>query len=196
MLREALGLSLLMAVLRRGGLRRVSTLSLRFWPLVIFAALLQGILSFTGANLGEGAALFALVLSYLVMLFVLYENRDNFSLRVAAFGIALNFAVIVSNGGMPVSLRLLGEIHGEKSVRLLQQGTPDFLHVPLRDNSRLQALSDVIPLRPPYPLPNIISIGDIVLSLGVFSYLERGSRYRGRRVRAKCASRLRVQQLG
>lgn len=190
LLREALGLSLLIAGLRRGGLRRISHLSFRLWPLVILAALLQALLPFTGANLGEGAALFALVLSYLLILFALYENRDSFWLRVAALGVALNFAAIVSNGGMPVSLRPLGEIHGRKSVREFQQGSRDFVHVPLANNSRLRGLSDIIPLRPPYPLPNIISIGDVILSVGVFCYLERGSRYSGRRVRSRRRSRV------
>lgn len=185
MLREALGLSLLVALLRRGGLRRISQLEFSFWPLVLFAALLQGLLPFTGTNLGRATALVTLILSYLFILFALYENRDNFSLRLAALGVALNFVVILANGGMPVSPELLGEIHGEKSVSVLEEGARDFVHVPLTQRSRLQAFSDVIPLKPPYPLPNLISIGDVLLSLGVFLYLERASKYRGRRAKAK-----------
>ncbi len=181
MLREALGLSLLFALLRRGGLRRLSQLEFSFWPLVLFAALLQVLLPFIGTNLGRTTALVVLVLSYVAVLFVLYQNRDNIYLRLAALGIALNFLVILANGGMPVSLELLGELYGEKAVSLLKQGATDFMHIPLTSRTRLWFLSDIVPLRPPYPLRNIISVGDILLSLGVFLYLERASKYKGKR---------------
>lgn len=117
------------------------------------------------------------VLSKLLMLAVLARNAvvDGFSLpawMVIFVGIGLNTLAIVANGGhMPQSPEAAAAVWGADYVRgdtysgRLENVTwmgPD---------SRLPWLCDILPLPRWLPQPNVLSIGDVLLALGVGGWI-------------------------
>ena len=66
-----------------------------------------------------------------------------------------------------------------KAASVLDPGYIDALknglyakHAVLTNSTRLGFLGDVIPLTKPYPKTQIISIGDIVMNIGIFFYIQ------------------------
>ena len=83
------------------------------------------------------------------------------ALGVALVGAAMNLAVMVPNGGMPVSPAALDAI-GAGSVDVADGNL--YKHRLLDDGTVLAALGDVIPVR---PLGMAASAGDVVLLVGI-----------------------------
>jgi hypothetical protein len=44
-------------------------------------------------------------------------------------------------------------------------------HYLMDASTRLSLLGDIIPLSPPYPRTQVISIGDIIMNIGIFLYI-------------------------
>lgn len=140
---------------------------LRF-PLLFAAALLiQSLLIFLGTRqLAFMGKLFpwAYGASYLILIFAVTKNWRLLGMRIALLGIGLNFLVIVANGGhMPASAKLAKEI-GKSDVLVNPYYTRSRAITP---QTRLPFLGDVFGLVKPYPLPQIFSLGDIFVTLGV-----------------------------
>ncbi|MNN75372.1 hypothetical protein D3C81_1916690 [compost metagenome] len=56
-------------------------------------------------------------------------------------------------------------------LQMLKSGDAVTKHYLLDASTRLPFLGDIIPLSSPYPRTQAISIGDVVMNLGVFLYL-------------------------
>jgi hypothetical protein len=112
------------------------------------------------------------MLVYVAGLYVLWLNRKEKGFWWIFAGVALNFIVMLLNGGkMPVSLEaasVLDPIY----VDILVNGTAVSKHIILTDSTILPFLGDIIPLTPPYPRSQVISIGDVIMNLGIFIYLQ------------------------
>jgi hypothetical protein len=112
------------------------------------------------------------MLVYVAGLYVLWLNRKEKGFWWIFAGVALNFIVMLLNGGkMPVSLEaasILDPIY----VNILVNGTAVSKHIILTDSTILPFLGDIIPLTPPYPRSQVISIGDVIMNLGIFIYLQ------------------------
>jgi hypothetical protein len=85
---------------------------------------------------------------------------------LAALGLVLNVVVIGANGAMPVS-REAARISG-----LDQMGDMGLEHELLTDRTLLPFLGDVIPLP---GTQRVVSLGDVVLALGIGRFVYRGS---------------------
>ncbi len=118
----------------------------------------------------------AIVSSYAVLLVFLYLNRSLPGAKLILVGTALNFAVILANGGyMPVApeaLRAAGHedliiTRGERQYVL---GSKDV--VLERSQTRLASLSDILVIPEETPLSGSFSIGDIVIAIGAFFLLN------------------------
>ena len=102
-----------------------------------------------------------LALSYLLLAaFVTLNRRLPGALAIAA-GLMLNLAVIAANGGMPVSLEA-ARVAGIDPRSYLQSAVK---HRAMTKDTPLRFLGDVIPI--PF-LKTIVSVGDVVLSAGIF----------------------------
>ena len=143
-----------------GRLRRLADVDLsRVWLLVVaFGAqvLLNGL---TAAGVRTGAAGTALlVASQAALVGFVWANRVLPGMLLVAVGFGLNALVIVANGAMPVSRDAIAALTSEPveiavgKHRLLEAGDP------------LPWLADVIPVP---VLRQVVSIGDVVLALGV-----------------------------
>lgn len=91
-------------------------------------------------------------------------------MKLFLIGVILNFIVIFGNGGkMPVSLNGINGIYQEVE---LPERTYDIKHVALNKDTKFIYLADIILIPRPYPLPKILSIGDIFIILGTFVFFQ------------------------
>ncbi|MCG8484085.1 MAG: DUF5317 domain-containing protein [Clostridia bacterium] len=168
MLVETASASILVCFFRKGKLKNLQNAYISGWYLLLIAGILQIIL-----KLGYLETFFhpIVVLSYLLILICLVLNFRELSMVIAFIGTLMNAVVIAFNQGfMPVSSKGL-EIAGYDmasitSVRL------DTFHALITDSTRLAFLSDIIPIPKPYPLPQMLSIGDFFIMAGVFMFFQ------------------------
>lgn len=147
---------------RGGRLARIADAELRTTWLLFAGLVLQ-----LGVDVAAGRELIAdagavgsslLVASQVLIVAWLIRNRRLPGIWLVAAGLALNAIVMTANGAMPVhpdAMRALGL--GELQV-------PPGKHTLLTDATLFPWLADIIPLR---PLRTIISVGDVVLAVGL-----------------------------
>ena len=175
MLLDALVISLIIALLRGGKLRRLAELPLKRVELIVLAFLIQFLLSWGGERgvvflLKWGVYLY--IVSYVLLLVAIWYNRHIKEMIIFGIGIACNFLAILANGGhMPVSLNALNRT-GMMDVLPLLKSKTYVLHSVLNEGAKLKFLTDIIPLPSPYPRPRVLSIGDIIMALGIFLLIQ------------------------
>ena len=159
-------IAVIVSLLRGGRLSNLTEVRLRVWWLLFVGLAMQ-----IAANVlpddrswSKDVAVALILTSYLPLLVVVFINRDQTGMWLAALGILMNFSVIAANAGMPV-LPAAAELAGADPADL----TFTAKHVPLDDSSRLVFLADIIPLR---FLRQVISMGDVFLAIGLGQFLE------------------------
>lgn len=159
MLASSVGAGLVVGLLFRGDPRRLADLRIRWWPAFIAAVGLRALAAVpVGAELQRGVYLAGLWL----LLAVAAANLALPGVIAIAAGIALNAAVITLNGGaMPVGSEAAAAVGFSPSA--------DPLHREMDGATRLPLLGDLIP----FPLGGVYSVGDVVLSMGVFALIVR-----------------------
>ena len=116
------------------------------------------------------------VATRLVLLAVVITNipRAKLAAVLAAVGIGLNTLVIAVNDGyMPQSVEAASLVWGEQTVRARDHDNRLHNTTPMDDQTKLPWLSDVIPQPDWMPRRNVVSIGDILLSLGLAGWTFR-----------------------
>lgn len=115
-----------------------------------------------------GFAIF--LLKYSLLFAFILINSSHKHLITIGIGTALNFLVILLNGGaMPVSKRALQIPSLAKYTQMIQNGKLAS-YTFLTDNTPLWFLADIIYL--PWPKEQFISVGDIVMLVGVFLFIQ------------------------
>lgn len=169
MLAETTGISILVCLFRKGKFRNLQNAHISGWYLLFIAGILQVIL-----KLGYLEAFFypMVVVSYLLIIICLMFNFREFSMIITFIGVVLNAVVIALNQGfMPVSSKGL-EMAGYDMTRITSVRLDTF-HALITDSTRLAFLSDIIPIPKPYPLPQMLSIGDFFIMAGVFMFFQK-----------------------
>jgi hypothetical protein len=104
--------------------------------------------------------------SYLLLIIALWQNRSIPGFRIFLIGTIANALVIwLNEGRMPVSLEAIYMAGLETYIPALQEGMTK--HQLMDDQTILWFLGDVIPLNRPYLQHEIISIGDVLQSIGI-----------------------------
>lgn len=148
------------AVARGGSLERLAETRFRWpWLVVLGLGAQIAIEVWSPRWLDDDGGLIVLLASNLLVAVFFVLNRRLTGIAIAAVGMTLNVIVIAANGAMPVSQRALDKAGYEGNV-----GDLDRKHELLHGDTTLPWLADVIPL--PY-LRTIISLGDVVLAIGV-----------------------------
>ncbi|PLS14758.1 hypothetical protein CVD28_26655 [Bacillus sp. M6-12] len=114
----------------------------------------------------------AVILSNIGLLLFCLVNYKNSGFTYMVIGIVLNLIVMLANRGrMPVDAEAAKILSPEDFPALLagEYGK----HIAISDHSHLNILGDIIFLQSPYPRPIIISIGDILLSIGVILFMYK-----------------------
>jgi hypothetical protein len=176
---ETLFLSFAIAFLRGGKIGKLADLDFR-WPwLLLLALFLKFSVYFP---FGESyyhfvSAYSALrhLLSYALVVSFLLVNLDLKGFALIPFGTLLNLLAIVFNGGfMPASrVSLIKSGLGELVPYYLQNGGYWNNSVLMGSRTHLSFLGDVFYLPLPAPFYNVFSIGDILIAIGAFLFIQR-----------------------
>lgn len=142
-----------------GRLRNLGHVAVRWVPLVFIAVAFQAALAGVSALGGptETLSLPLLAASHVALLGFIAANRILPGMALVFLGFALNAAVIVPNGAMPVSEEAY---HAAGGAEALEPGR----HRLLEAGDALPWLADVLPIR---PLRTVVSAGDVALAAGI-----------------------------
>ncbi len=180
-LAAAVLVAVLIGFLRGGKSWRLAELPLRWGWIALVAFGLQAYEIYFPEPTTRGffsLRIAVLVLSYLLIFAVAWQNRALPGVWLIGAGYAANFVVMVLNGGyMPITMQALEQIgHAQKvlgpeiGARVL--GTKDIV-LP-RESTIGWWLSDIFVLPPPFPIPSIFSVGDVLIATGAF-WLVQGA---------------------
>lgn len=165
-------------VVTRGSFVQLAQLSVRWgWTLAV-ALVLQVALSVVEVpearidDLGFGL----LMLSYALLLAFCVLNLRITGVAIVGIGVALNALVIGLNVGMPTRPDEKTSASGEVIEVPIERTVK---HRPQDDGDRLRFLSDVI--YPPDPIYEVLSVGDLVIGVGIVVTAYAGSRRRSPR---------------
>jgi len=146
---------------------------------VIVAFLMQLPLLYFPAEKASGHVNFErclLLLSYLLILGVVWKNRRLSGFRAIGLGLLLNLTVMMANGGfMPIQPGVLENFGHQHMVTKMESGyrvlhSKDVLLT--REETRLWILSDVFAFDPPFFSPTAFSPGDVLIAAGAFLFVQ------------------------
>lgn len=173
MLIETIILSLIIGKIRGGKIKNLEQIKFKAWYLLLLGFLLEIIsfLLFTNTN-GKLAKIIVdkffiiQIFTYILLIFTLMLNIRKKGIKTILFGTILNFIPIMANNGrMPVSKIALEKLNLYKQLELLQSNKI-LTHVLIDKSTKFYYLSDII------PISQIISIGDILISIGIFLLIQ------------------------
>ncbi|GAE33747.1 DUF5317 domain-containing protein [Halalkalibacter akibai] len=167
-------LSLIVGFLRRGTLRGLADLNLKYgWVFPILLGIQILVFSLQGMVVWlEQISGFLFILIYVLGLFFLWVNRENKGFVLLFVGVFLNFIVMALNGGrMPVSYEAAAFALDPYYTDILLNGIYG-KHEMLTEATKLGFLGDIIPITSPYPKSQVISIGDVIMNIGVFIFIQ------------------------
>lgn len=170
-------LSMAIAKLRGGKLKNLSNVEFKGYFLFISAFLLQGLLAFFNNSDFQKIKYFAntyfyyiILLSYIMMIIASLINIRKTYMKLFLIGIVLNFIVIMANGGkMPVYFS--PNLNIKETV--IEEREYDIIHTVADENTKFIFLADIITIPKPYPLPKILSLGDVFIMAGVFVFFQK-----------------------
>lgn len=168
MLLETASTSILVSILRKGKFKNLEKAYIHGWYLLFIAGILQVML-----KIGLLSNYFypIVILSYLLILSCLALNYYSRGMMIAFIGTLLNFIVISANGGfMPVSLKSLA--FAGYDISQLTSNYFDTFHSIIIESTHFTILADIIPIPEPYPFPQVLSIGDLFIMVGVFMFIQ------------------------
>lgn len=167
------------ALLRGGTMRGLASLPMRGRAVVLVAFLMQLPLlyfpaekRFSHLNFEPGI----LILSYLLILGIVWTNRRLSGFRAIGLGLLLNLTVMMANGGfMPIQPGVLENFGHQHMVSKMESGhrvlhSKDVLL--RREETRLWILSDVFAFDPPLLSPTAFSPGDVLIAAGAFLFIQ------------------------
>lgn len=175
MLVESVGAAVVVAKIRKGKFSNLKDTTIEKWYLFVAAFLIEFLvetLSEKGIVFVKDHIFYISLITYTLLFVGLYFNRKSKAFKIIALGILLNFIVITSNGGrMPVSMDVLVRPENINGYEIMKNDAL-ITHVMLTEKTHFPFLADIIPMTKPYPFPNIFSIGDVFMALGVFLYIQ------------------------
>ncbi len=175
MLVESVGTSIVVGKLRGGSFSNIKDANLEKWYFFVsgfFVEFAAVYLASKGVSFFTENIIFVHFLSYLLLFIGIYFNRSILAFKIIFVGIFLNFFVIMANGGqMPVSGELMVNIGLIDNMMNIRDGKI-ITHTLINDHTVFKYLGDIFVLGKPYPRPKIFSIGDVIMALGVFIYIQ------------------------
>ena len=175
MLVESVGTSIVVGKLRGGSFSNIKDASLEKWYFFVSGFLVEFTTVFMaskGVNFFIENILFIHCLSYLLLFTGIYFNRSILAFRIVFIGIFLNFLVIMANSGqMPVSGEAMVNIGLIDNMLEIRDGKI-ITHTLMNSHTVFKYLGDIFVLGKPYPRPKIFSLGDVIMALGIFIYIQ------------------------
>jgi hypothetical protein len=177
---EAIVAGLALSLFTGGSLRRLAEEPLRGeWMLLILLPtqlMWPSISTRLGLPCSLSIVAWLLMMSALAVVLMINAPR-RWMLAFAALGIAANVLVIGLNGAMPVSIRAASEIGAtRKAARETLEDA--CLHEELDVDTVVPFLADVIAVPGPTWQRSVVSIGDVLLALGLGAWVFAAMRAR------------------
>jgi hypothetical protein len=176
----ALCLVLLLGLVLVGGrVSNLASIDVKWGWLAPLAFLIQAYLIFFPAERAGGllsARSLLLTASHILLFVVVWQNRHLSGVKLLGLGLVLNFLVMVVNGGfMPITPEALVQIGYDGNASQLETGyivgrTKNM--VAEAGEARLWLLSDIMVIPRPFPIPSALSLGDVLIVLGLFLFLR------------------------
>lgn len=161
--------------IRGGTFRNLGMLTIRRVELILAALIIEVALVAVGFEGVEPVVRFApyiYAVSYLCLFAAIWVNLRIPGMPIIGLGNLLNFIVIFANGGhMPVS-RWATEVAGTAGTLAAVESGRALTYTILTDSTRLSFLADIIPIPRPYPIQRVVSIGDLIMAIGVFILIQ------------------------
>jgi hypothetical protein len=169
MLIETVTASGAVLVCRKGRFASLKRLRIHGWYFLVVSVLIQTLLS--QHFIPDRFHYTTIVISYILIILCILANLRRPSMKIAFIGVLLNFLVIAANQGyMPVWLE--GLQYAGYDTATIVSGKLDTFHALVTDTTLFSFLSDIIPIPEPYPFPQMLSIGDLFLMVGVFLFFQ------------------------
>jgi hypothetical protein len=166
-------ISVIFGLLRGGSFRSFAELRLKYgwiFPLLLVVQLIVFVMQNKFAWIAAISP-YLFIAVYVIGLLFLWMNRNQKGFILIWIGVLLNFIVMIANGGrMPVSLDA-ATILDPAFTTYLKEGLYA-KHQILTDTSLFGFLGDIIPLTNPYPREQVISIGDVIMNIGIFMFIK------------------------
>ena len=172
------GVALVVVLVTRGSFSRLFRLPIQSIWMVLVALAIQILLAFVDipANRLDDLGFGLVMASYAFLLAFCFVNLRISWMWIIGLGIALNALVIGLNQGMPTRDNEVTTRSGRTIEEPIQRTAK---HRPESGDDLLPFLGDR--LQVPYPVDEVISIGDVVIGLGIILVCYQGSRVRRRR---------------
>ena len=167
--------SIIIGLLRGGELEKLFTISIEGVLIFATALLLRlGVWSFDLIGISGilNYSPYIIIISYFLLIYVSIRNIKLPGFKYIILGLILNGFVILLNGGsMPVLVKQRAIIN-INTTGLLESGNR-VVHSLMNDNTLFAFLGDVIAIPKPFPDSSIISVGDIMILVGLFILIQR-----------------------
>lgn len=179
---QVIVLAIIIGFIQKGNLKNLSNLKFRGVIFLIAGFVIEAIIILLVRQgiIVQGPITFIsdLLLYSLLFVFVI-KNKSDSLIYLVGLGFLLNAVAIFANGGtMPVTLNAVNAIGLSGSV------ATEGLYKLVDTNTRLWFLGDIIPYT--FINKNIISIGDIILSLGIMLIIIREMKKKFKTCNGKC----------
>ena len=175
---EIIAAGLLLSLLTGGSLRQLAHEPLKGEWLLFLLLPAQMLWPSVSERLGLDCAfsiiIWLLMMAGLTVVLMLNAPR-RWMLAFAALGIAANILVIGVNQAMPVDIRAISEI-GAPRDEAREDLAAACLHEEMTGDTVLPFLADVIAIPGPVWQRGVVSVGDLLLSLGLAGWVFAGSR--------------------
>ncbi|MGX8796326.1 DUF5317 domain-containing protein [Fusibacter sp. JL298sf-3] len=182
---EALLLGFIIGIARNGRLMYFNASRFKGWTLAFVAFLVYVIpYALYFMNIGFKHMQWLSFVAMVLILFIVLLNIQRRGMKLIFIGTLLNLIVMAVYGGrMPIDIehmRLLGYSSFAESV--LDGTVVNYIDV-ASVQGVFQYLGKVVPLPSFYPLAKVISIGDIVVSIGICLLIQNEMRLQSTRMR-------------
>ncbi|MEG0326627.1 MAG: DUF5317 domain-containing protein [Cellulosilyticaceae bacterium] len=169
------GISIILAIvigyILKGRLKHLINLEFKYIGLIVVGFVLerilnlliqQGILEINPLTYVLDLLMYGMIFAFIVM------NRKHMEFVIMGIGFLMNAIVIFANGGaMPVSAKAL------EAMGVVGELVDKGLYAMMHDLTRFKILADIIPIHLS-KIGFVISIGDIVLCLGMMILIIKG----------------------
>ncbi|HHV38896.1 MAG TPA: DUF5317 domain-containing protein [Tepidimicrobium sp.] len=179
MLIEAILISIIVGMIRRGKLRRLRALTHRSMWILILGIAIQYILFFLSGledmdmvNLVVTYSREIQILSYFLILIGIVANMRYRASKFLLAGYGMNFLAIWANQWkIPILSEAIPLIDGSGLKDMVESGIT--LYTSISQGTRFPILGNIIVFADPYPLAKIISVGDLIIGLGIFLLIQQ-----------------------
>ncbi|QQE79909.1 DUF5317 domain-containing protein [Alicyclobacillus sp. SO9] len=160
--------AVLVAWIRGGKLENLVDVKFRFYWIIILAFAVQFMTIFIDTHYVRMIDL----ITYTAVLVVAFLNRKSLGILLVLIGIVMNYAVMLFNRGrMPVYIPDAEKISSSSQIHSLIAGSYG-KQIAMSIHTHLNYLGDIFFVGHPYPIPTLLSAGDLVVAAGVFIFIQ------------------------